>query len=346
VFAEAVVPLARDMTFAKALDLNTAVRYTDYSTSGTVTTYKVGASWRPIDDLRFRVTQSRDIRAPNIPELFSQGTQSSGSVIVNGVTTPAILQISGNPSLKPERANTVTAGFVWTPTFLQRLTFSADYYKIQINDVISTLTAQQVVDQCTAGNATACASVIRNSAGAVTRVIATSQNLNKLNTEGVDYELSYLPSHLVFGGNLTLRAIAGNLLKQERQVPGGAPIDLTGEVGLSANPRWLFTPSADWQREAFGLFVQARYIGAGKFDNSRVEGVTITDNRIPAVAYVDATASYRFHEHVQAYLTINNLFNKEPPRAPNGTLCYFYPTNPQLYDVVGRYFSLRVNLRF
>ena len=70
---EVVVPLAKDTAWAKSLDLNAAVRGTGYSTSGYVTTWKVGATYQPIDDIRFRATRSRDIRAPNLGELFSAG---------------------------------------------------------------------------------------------------------------------------------------------------------------------------------------------------------------------------------------------------------------------------------
>src|SRR5690606_8473656 len=67
---ETVIPLAKDMAFVQQLDINGAMRWTDYSTSGSVETWKVGLSWRPHDDLRIRATRSRDIRAPNLGNLF------------------------------------------------------------------------------------------------------------------------------------------------------------------------------------------------------------------------------------------------------------------------------------
>src|SRR5262249_7406094 len=70
-YGETVVPLASHVAWADSLELNAAVRYTNYSTSGGVTTWKIGASYAPSQDLRFRVTRSRDIRAPNIEELFA-----------------------------------------------------------------------------------------------------------------------------------------------------------------------------------------------------------------------------------------------------------------------------------
>ncbi len=63
--------MAKDLPFAKVLELNAGGRATDYSTSGFVTTWKVGLVWRPIDDVMVRATQSRDIRAPNLNDLYN-----------------------------------------------------------------------------------------------------------------------------------------------------------------------------------------------------------------------------------------------------------------------------------
>ncbi len=65
-FGEFLVPLLTDAPIAKNLQFNGAVRWTDYSTSGEVTTWKAGLSWQINDDLRLRGTRSRDIRAPNL----------------------------------------------------------------------------------------------------------------------------------------------------------------------------------------------------------------------------------------------------------------------------------------
>ncbi len=86
-YVETAVPLAKDAPFAAAIDLHLAARLTDYSTSGSVETWKVGLNYSPIEDVRFRVTRSRDIRAPNVLELFSPLVQTSGA---QGVTEPEI----------------------------------------------------------------------------------------------------------------------------------------------------------------------------------------------------------------------------------------------------------------
>src|SRR5690606_20447179 len=117
-FLETVVPLATQQPFAESLELNGAVRWTDYSTSGEVTTWKLGATWAPVDDVRFRVTRSRDIRAPNLGDLFNAGRTG---VVPNfdPVTnqTYVIRSLShGNPNLQPEEADTTGIGVVFTPS--------------------------------------------------------------------------------------------------------------------------------------------------------------------------------------------------------------------------------------
>src|SRR5581483_1306612 len=98
-FVETVVPLAKDTAWARSLDLDLAARFTDYSTSGYVTTWKAGVSYQLIEDVRFRATRSRDIRAPNLGELFSAGASGTGNVTdpATGITTTIVAPTKGNP---------------------------------------------------------------------------------------------------------------------------------------------------------------------------------------------------------------------------------------------------------
>jgi outer membrane receptor protein involved in Fe transport len=141
-FAEVVAPLASDRPWLQTLDVNGAVRYTDYSTSGSVVTWKVGANWAPSDDIRFRATRSRDIRAPNILELFSSRVQSTAGVLDPFTNSSPIFQSFslGNPNLDPETADTTAVGVVVQPSFVPGLQFSVDYYDISVADAISTRT--------------------------------------------------------------------------------------------------------------------------------------------------------------------------------------------------------------
>jgi outer membrane receptor protein involved in Fe transport len=351
-FFETLVPLAKDLPGARALDLNAAVRYADYSTSGGVTSWKVGFSWKPIDDLRFRATRSRDIRAPNIAELYA-GSMEGQTVILdrqnNNASTPVVTNQVGNPNLKPEIADTYTGGFVYQPSWLSGFTASVDYYNINLKGAVSSLTAQQTVDQCAAGSAAVCANVQRNSAGAISRIDLPNLNLDALKTSGVDFELSYATP--VPFGDLRLRAIASYVDTFISEVPGAPTINYAGQVsGLlstNSNPRWSGNVNATYAAGPFRGFLQERIIGSGKYDVTQTQGVTIDNNSVPAIYYTDMTLGYMMGEksNYQAFLTINNLFNRDPPITPSGNLIFF-PTNTALYDVVGRYFTVGIKGKF
>ena len=100
-YLETVVPLGLGAEF------NGAVRATDYSTSGYVTTWKAGLTWQPIDDIRLRVVRSRDIRAPNLNELYQSGTSRTNTGTLSSPARRAARKrrspamISYRPALSP-----------------------------------------------------------------------------------------------------------------------------------------------------------------------------------------------------------------------------------------------------
>jgi outer membrane receptor protein involved in Fe transport len=141
-YVETIVPLARDMPFAKLLDLNAAYRYADYSLAGGQSAWKAGLVYEPVEWLRFRATQSRDVRAPAPNELFSPGTPVTNAATVNGIQQTIFQNLTlGNPNLNPEKADTRTIGFVVKPDEgpLAGLRMSVDYYQIKLKGAITNL---------------------------------------------------------------------------------------------------------------------------------------------------------------------------------------------------------------
>jgi len=131
---ETNVPLIEDM-----LNVNGAVRYTNYKNSGSYWTWKIGADLSVSDTLRFRATRSRDIRAPTLYDLFAPGNGStiSPTDLLTGLT-PIVRGFNGsNPDLGVEIGNTLTGGVVWTP--LPELSVALDAYHITISDAIVTV---------------------------------------------------------------------------------------------------------------------------------------------------------------------------------------------------------------
>lgn len=160
-FLEIDAPLLKD-NFVQSLDLNTAGRITDYSTSGMVETWKVGLTSQVNDDIRLRGTLSADIRAPDVSELFAKplfGVSRYNYPPPNGPLYTAHVANSGNASLVPEQANTLTVGLVLTPHWIENLSLSFDWYNISIKKAIYANSQTDILNQCATGNKTYCSVV-------------------------------------------------------------------------------------------------------------------------------------------------------------------------------------------
>lgn len=358
-YAEAVIPLAAAEAWAKSLDLNLAVRGTDYNISGFETTWKAGATWQINDSLRLRTTRSRDIRAPNLGELFAQT-----ATIFRTVTDPSTgLQSNirmlrgGNPNLEAERADTITAGVVYEPGWAPGLRASMDFYDIQIEGAVGTLEAQDIVSRCANGAAQLCSLIQRDGSGAIQTVQATLINLSTLKTRGADFELSYsTPLSSLFGGapgDLWVRMLAtyvDTLITDD----GVNAIDRAGDVGpfVDGMPHWRWNASVAYSLGSTTVQMQGRYVGGGAYDhtfNPRFNNgeLGIDDNTVSNRFYVDLSLQHDMMfgaGEAQAFFSVNNLLDRDPPLAPD-TVFIPLATNKQIYDVIGRYFiaGLRFN---
>ncbi|MGE3474340.1 MAG: TonB-dependent receptor plug domain-containing protein [Rhodospirillaceae bacterium] len=352
-YVEIGVPLLRDVPLAQALNFNGAVRYTDYSTSGGVTTWKVGADYQVNPDLRFRGTVSRDIRAPNLLELYNAASQNTNNQIyprsTSGVSTSNITIVSGNPNLKPERALTQTYGAVFTPTFLDGFSFSVDYYAIKLKDAIGTVGAQQTIDNCFDGIAGFCSLVTYLPAvpGVSAALITTRTpylNLSVLNSNGFDIETTY--NTALFDNPLRLNLLVNTITKQNSQAVNGPLLSTKGE---GSNPKWRANLRINYAiGDAWSVLVQERFISKKLKDIQRVEGVSIDDNDVPAVFYTDLTINYEFEALNAAnelYFTVNNVFNRAPPMDVGIPSSFAAPPN-RIYDAIGRYYNLGVRFKF
>jgi iron complex outermembrane recepter protein len=346
IYGELVIPLAKDMPLLRNLDVDVAGRHTDYSYSGTVNTWKGGVNYRPFDDLRFRVTRSRDIRAPNILEIFNTGTQSFGSVTdpqAGGtVGFQATLNV-GNPGLKPEIADTFSYGLVYQPHWFPSFSFSVDAYKIHVKDAITTLALQNIVDQCADGDTELCDLITRNQAGAITNIKSETLNLATFDTKGIDFEASYdlrmSSFNANWGGDIQFRALV-NYVSEFTTNNGVTTIDEAGSI-LNNQPKWKGSFNATYLNGPNHFFVNVDYTGSGTYDNQYVEGVTIDDNSIASNTVVSIGASRDIvmaNRLVNFYINVDNLFNQGPPEE--------FPVNGGNYDRLGRRFLVGVRGKF
>lgn len=357
-YLETVVPLADGTPGAYLLELNGAVRLTDYSTSGSVTTWKAGAVYEPVEGVRLRGTLSRDIRAPNVNELFSPVTTGFASILDRATGINSLTQIfsGGNPDLDPEKADTWTVGVVLQPAFLPGLRFSADYYDIEIQDAIGVIGAQTIANRCYEGAQEYCALLTRGADGSIVAARDQYQNINQIITRGIDFELDY--TTYVGEGSLSLRALA-TYVDDLITIDSVGSTDRAGMTGIPVSqspgiPDWVLDATINYEQDWFGMTLQAHYIAEGKYDVTLIgpddPGYdislpnSINDNTVSD--FLTFTLSTRFTVadvmggEVQFYTVIDNLFDADPPLAP-GSTGY---TNGVLFDQVGRRY--RAGFRF
>lgn len=354
-FGELMVPLLKDSSLGKRLSLDLAGRITDYSTSGTVETWKAGLDYSLSDSIRFRATRSRDIRAPSLAELF----QRSGSSNLNvtdfdprflGQSYLITALTAGNPNLKPEIADTFTGGLVLTPTAIPGLRLSVDYYDIQIKDAIIQITPAATVQQCFTVNTAACAFITRGSDGRIASVFSGPVNLASAMTRGVDVELQYsLP---VGADRITLQTLVNYLIKTELD-DGIAKIRLDNSMAqstvaaLGGNPRWKANFNASYVAEDFRLSGTARYVGGGYIDRT-MTAKDLDKLTVKGRVYFDLSGEVTLFKpkgegsKVALFAAVQNLLDTDPPITGAGG----YGTTRGLFDTIGRQFIGGVRLNF
>ncbi len=356
---EANIPLLKDLPLVQSFDANLAGRYTDYSTSGTVQTWKVGLDYHVNDDVRFRGTTSIDIRAPTLNDLFSPVQSSVTGFTDIHTNTNASLFISskGNPALQPEVARTYTGGVVFTPSFVPGLTLSYDYYHIDLKNAIGSISATntQIQNLCelSGGTSQYCSLFIRplpfnNTTPANYPTSVLSQNLNTAYTaiEGSDIEANYhfdlADVRETLPGSVDVRLLANiQPVNQSQQFTNAAftyAVFSKGHVTAFLN----YT-LGDWN---FG--VQDRWISG--FNRASQPAIIYAQPRVSDSNYVDVNLAKTFNlddQTYSAYFTVQNVFNTLAPLVPatTGAPGIFYPvasgqSGGSGADIMGRYFTI------
>ena len=354
-YIELGLPVMDDIEHG-TLDLNAASRWTDYSNSGLVNTWKAGLVYSPIEDLRLRISRSRDIRAPNINDLFSGGrvrATAANDPFRGGESTQYLERSAGNPDLRPEEADTLTLGGSYTPSWFEGLSITVDYFDIDIEDAIADLSSQGILDNCYEGQTEYCDYVERDSNGLITQISKLPFNFQAEEMAGIDIELSYAMS--LGEGELTMRGFATHVTKLSLGESGtDSYVSRLGEVGNNAGAADSGTP--DWRGignigyengsgTSFGATI--RFIGEAKVE-SDFDKYYLLGNDVSSRTYVDLNASQSFELSsgtLELYGVIENVFDRDPPLVPSlqGTSALDMPTNIGLYDTLGR--TIRVGAR-
>ena len=95
-----------------------------------------------------RSVVSTAFRAPTVDELYSGNSPSFEQINFPGAQQQAEVTVGGNSLLTPEEADTLTAGIVYDPEWLDGFSMTLDYYKIEIENAIASVNEQYIVDHC------------------------------------------------------------------------------------------------------------------------------------------------------------------------------------------------------
>jgi iron complex outermembrane receptor protein len=362
-YAEVEVPVLADVFMARELSFQGAVRYSDVGQNNE-TTWKVGGRWSPIEMVSFRAQASTGFREPNILELFGGNAdsfigvndpcnaenQASNPVVAANCAAQGVspnfnqpadqLKVTqgGNPDLKPETSDNYSFGVVLTPDVWSNPRIAIDYYDVQVDDAISTPNEQDVIDACyDTPNLAApeCDRIARATGQDVTRFDLLLENLNKIETSGVDVNatFSWDPSF----GTLTANWLVNYLDDWKQTTSTGAEEDRTGKVfcdlcgDAGAYPDWKWTLDTTLARDNWSATISWRYI-----DSMDIDDPDDFNKDVDAVNYFDFYGTYTW-DNIQFAVGVDNFTDEDPEFVPGVSL----NTNTA-YDFLGRFYFARL----
>lgn len=380
-FAEVRIPLLRDMPGVRSLDVELAARQANYSTAGSANSWNAKLDWGITQDVRFRGTLARAVRAPKVGELFTPATNSASGVtdpcdstVINSTPTRAAncaalgvpvgfvappvttgVTLSGNTGLDVELGDTYTLGVVLTPRWVENLTMTLDYWNIQIEDAITLFPFDDVLANCVDApniNNAFCAQQTRLPNGAVDRVSSTFINASVFETSGFDWEGRYT-WNLGDRGALRFRATATYLEKRNFILNPSAASDASiadPKAGEHGTPRLRGSFGTMYGIGKLKLSADVRYVGHS-VGNVRASAESSQSIEASERFYTDLQGRYNFGDRLEVYAGIDNVMDQEPPRNPfvfSGTGRLDTPSQigAALYDVYGRFFYMGASMKF
>ena len=339
-FVELDIPILKD-NFVQSLNLNTAGRLTDYSTSGLVETWKIGLQSQINDDLMVRGTWSLDIRAPLVDDLYSTGGFNNQNNCPNfnigmAPATFTCQNISGgNPNLQPEKANTLSAGVVFRPSFLEGLSASLDWYQIHLHGGLQATGFDTVVSRCRLGEQGYCASIsgLNTTTGLYTSVRTGKVNATLISTAGFDFQMDY--GFAFWNGDLDL-AFDATYVYDYSEIREGVRYQGAGQTEGRSNggARIRGNLSANYKEGAWSWGIGTRFTGDAKryggtqgqpalalravsysaagtptVSSGELQEGMVDSNYVPAVFPIDLRTSYRWNDNITIYFAIDNIQN-------------------------------------
>ena len=412
-YGELFVPILKDMPFAKALNVTFGDRYSKYSTFGNTNNTKFAVEWRPIDDLLLRGTVTSVFRAPNVNNVYGAPISSAPSLSsdpCDGYTgnpaNPACVNVPTNGTfvnndvalhqqisalssgsqyanfpLGPEKGKSFDFGFVYDPHFLPGFSTTVDVWRVYLNNTITQVGAQTILDLCSSGSTQFCPLITRYASGPnqgqIQQIVQPFANLGRTDVSGIDFGFRYrLPHFDVMGVDPGQFAVNFNSTYLQRfnvqtapGTPGNAVYHYAGHfipfnsaaVGACPNtvggicmfPRWRAQAEINWARDSWDASWRMRYIGKFRLGSADLSQGMSAVGSLPgyvipygSTTYNDVSVGYEIAPiNTKFQLGINNVFNRQPPFLyANNTLNA--NTDPADFDLIGRYYWGRVTVKF
>jgi len=369
VFLEVEAPVLSDVFLVDELSLSAAGRISDYTYAGKHNTWKLGANWSIIDGLAMRSTYALTTRAPQLSEQFSavrtafssgkvdpcdsiqiknSSAENKDQIIANcqawGIADPANFDsatklaagvnatTTGNVYLQPETAKTLTVGVVYTPSFIDNLSLTVDYYDIDLEEAMGSAGIQSTLDKCAKeddiNNSIYCPLVTRGADGNISNVLNTTVNQAFVNVTGVDFELSYLQSLAEFG-EVDFAFNATKLLDSTYQNSAESSVNTDKGIGyrnVELKTRFVMT----YSYEALTVNWTTNYAEGYQLDEDGT--YELYDQPFaPRSIMHDIRFGYDVTENGSVYLGVNNVFDKNYFDHPSTSY------GRAQYDSMGRY---------
>ena len=395
-FGELEVPILKDLPFAQELTVTGAARESHYNTSaGHTFAWNANVVWAPIRDLKFRANYSKSVRVPTQGDLFSSPGQNFGFVqdpcdvlFINSgsqfraancaalgipagfVDTEARTQTigflsGGNPNLKAETGRSLTVGGVFTPRWVPGFSLTVDYYRIRVENLISVLSAQQIINACvdlpTIQNQF-CPKITRlpDFEFANPALLSSGINFAVQQADGIDTEIAY--RHTFSNGNrLDFHGLLTYVIRRNNFIDPTNPNFLDQELLELGDPRWKASANLTYGIGNIDVHYSATYFS--KMATGVIENIRSVQGRppqnadfsfpafYPAALYhnirVDMNVPYRGRKDaLDFYLGVDNVFDKLPPLGllGNGGSAGGVGIDP--YDPIGRYMFGGVTVNF
>ena len=388
-YIELSVPLLADMTMVQNLDLELATRYSDYSNFGDTTNSKVGLKWRVNDDLMIRGTWSEAFRAPSLSELFLGNSDSfqtlldpceaggNGKPGCAGIPSTYVqpnpqirTTIGGNADLQPEEAESFTYGFVYSPNFVDGLSITFDVFDIEVDNAVSTVGAQNILDACAETGTSFCSLIERNSGGVVTELFNGLVNLGGQTTSGFDYNVAYNfeteagdfrinwdGTYIDERTSIFVDPVTGDTI-EENEAGKAFDRDVVPRLRTNLSVSWAYEDwTANYLIRFIGATTEECSFGTSTDDNGNLLEDTLcsdpgasTDpaqkdsfNELEAMAYHDVSVGYAVSDNLRFTVGVNNAWDTDPEVSFTTFANSF---DPSMYEIPGRFFYGRVNVNF